>query len=129
VLYEDDRFYLYERTAGPLRPHHCYVGLLESEDGVHFRYVSDQPVPSPEMVGYRYGSVQDPRVVKIEDTYYMTFAFRRFALSIYPTGLGVPVPVISAVYRPTAFAPVIEQKHFAQKPVNAPMVSCVLIGV
>jgi predicted GH43/DUF377 family glycosyl hydrolase len=90
ALYENGRFYLYERTAGSLRPHHCYVGLLQSEDGVHFQHVSDKPVLSPEMVGYPYGSVQDPRVVKIGDTYYMTFAFRRFAWSIFPTGLGVP---------------------------------------
>jgi predicted GH43/DUF377 family glycosyl hydrolase len=90
AIYEDGRFYLYERTAGSLRPHHCYVGLLESEDGVHFRHLSDKPVVSPEMIGAKYGSVQDPRVVKIEDTYYMTFAFRRFAWNIYPTGLGVP---------------------------------------
>jgi predicted GH43/DUF377 family glycosyl hydrolase len=90
VLYEGGRFYMYERTAGSLRPHHCYIGLLESEDGVHFRHLSDKPVLTPEMVGYEYGSVQDPRVVKIEDTYYMTFAFRRFAWNIHPTGLGVP---------------------------------------
>jgi predicted GH43/DUF377 family glycosyl hydrolase len=90
VIYEGGRFYLYERTAGSLRPHRCVVGLLESEDGVHFRHLSDRPVLSPEMVGSKYGSVQDPRVVKIEDTYYMTFAFRRFAWSICPTGLGVP---------------------------------------
>ena len=31
AIYEDGRFYLYERTAGSLRPHHCYVGLIESE--------------------------------------------------------------------------------------------------
>jgi predicted GH43/DUF377 family glycosyl hydrolase len=90
VIYDDGKFYMYERTAGSLRPHHCFVGLLESEDGVHFRHLSDKPVLSPEMVGFKYGSVQDPRVVRIEDTYYMTFAFRRFAWSIYPTGLGVP---------------------------------------
>jgi len=42
------------------------------------------------MVGYPYGSVQDPRVVRIEDIYYMTFAFRRFAWNISPTGLGAP---------------------------------------
>ncbi len=90
ALYEDGRFFLYERTAGSLRPHHCFVGLLESTDGVHFQHVSDKPVLSPEMMGYPYGSVQDPRVVKIENTYYMTFAFRRYAWSISPTGLGVP---------------------------------------
>jgi predicted GH43/DUF377 family glycosyl hydrolase len=90
ALYEDGRFYLYERAAGSLRPHQCFVGLLQSEDGVHFQHVSEQPVLSPEMVGYKYGSVQDPRVVKIGETYYMTFAFRRFAWNIFPSGLGVP---------------------------------------
>lgn len=90
VLYEDGRFYLYERTAGSLRPHQCYVGLLESEDGVHFSHVLNKPVLSPEMIGYPFGSVQDPRVVRINDTYYMTYAFRRFAWNISPTGLGVP---------------------------------------
>jgi beta-1,2-mannobiose phosphorylase / 1,2-beta-oligomannan phosphorylase len=90
VIYEEDRFFLYERTAGSLRPHKCQVGLLESEDGIHFRHLSDQPVFSPEMIGYPHGSVQDPRVVRIGDTYYMTFAFRRYAWNIYPTGLGAP---------------------------------------
>jgi predicted GH43/DUF377 family glycosyl hydrolase len=90
VIYEDGRFTMYERTAGSLRPHHCYVGALESEDGVHFRHLSNRPVLTPEMVGSKYGSVQDPRVVKIENTYYMTFAFRRFTWSVYPTGLGAP---------------------------------------
>jgi len=90
AIWEDGRFFLYERTAGSLRPHHCSVGLLESTDGVHFRHVSEKPVFSPAMIGYPHGSVQDPRVVKIEDTYYMTFAFRRYAWSISPTGLGVP---------------------------------------
>lgn len=90
ALLDEGRFYLYERAAGALRPHHCSVGLLESDDGVHFRHVSDKPVFTPEMAGSPYGSVQDPRVVKIDGLYYMTYAFRRFAWSIHPTGLGVP---------------------------------------
>jgi len=51
VLHEAGRFYLYERIAGSLRPHHCTVGLLESEDGVHFQHVADKPVFSPEEDG------------------------------------------------------------------------------
>ncbi len=90
VIFENGKFYMFERAAGSLRPHRCFVGLLESDDGVHFRHLSENPVLSPDMVGYKHGSVQDPRVVKIDDTYYMTFAFRRYAWSIYPTGLGVP---------------------------------------
>lgn len=91
VLYDDDgRFYMYERAAGQLRPFFCYVGMLESDDGVHFTHVSDQPVFTPEMAGSKYGSVQDPRVVKIDGVYYMTYAFRPFAWSSHPTGVGVP---------------------------------------
>jgi len=90
ALYENGKFYLYERTAGNLRPFICHIGLLESDDGVHFRHVSDQPVLTPEMCGSKYGSCQDARVVKIGDTYYMTFAFRPYAWSMHPTGLGAP---------------------------------------
>ncbi len=90
ALYEDGRFFLYERAAGSLRPHQCSIGLLESTDGVHFQHVSDKPVLTPQMLGYPHGSVQDPRVVRIDGVYYMTFAFRRFAWNISPTGVGVP---------------------------------------
>jgi predicted GH43/DUF377 family glycosyl hydrolase len=90
ALYDEGRFYLYERAAGGLRPFHCYIGMLESDDGVHFSHVSDQPVFTPEMAGSKYGSVQDPRVVKIEDSYYMTYAYRPYAWNSHPTGLGVP---------------------------------------
>ncbi len=90
VLYEDGTFYLYERAAGGLRPFHCYIGMLQSNDGIHFEHVVDHPVFTPAMAGSLYGNVQDPRVVKIDDTYYMTYAFRPYAWNSYPTGLGVP---------------------------------------
>ena len=90
VIYDGGRFYMYERTAGGLRPFHCYIGMLESDDGVHFTHTVDRPVFTPEMAGSKHGSVQDPRVVKIEDTYYMTYAFRPYAWHSHPTGLGVP---------------------------------------
>jgi len=41
------------------------------------------------MAGSRYGSVQDPRVVRIGSTYYMTYAFQPYTWSINPTGVGV----------------------------------------
>lgn len=91
VLLDDDgRFYLYERAAGSLRPFCCTIGLMDSDDGVHFRHVSDEPVFTPEMAGSKYGSVQDPRVAKIEGVYYMTYAYRPYAWSSHPTGVGVP---------------------------------------
>lgn len=90
VLYDEGRFWLYERAAGGLRPFHCYIGLLSSEDGVHFEHVVDEPVFTPAMAGSANGSVQDPRVVKLDDTYYMTYAFRPYAWNSHPTGRGVP---------------------------------------
>ena len=91
VLLDDDgRFYMYERTAGTLRPFHCYIGMLESDDGVHFRHTVDHPVFTPEMAGSRYGSVQDPRVTKLDGRYCMTYAFRPYAWASSPTGVGVP---------------------------------------
>jgi beta-1,2-mannobiose phosphorylase / 1,2-beta-oligomannan phosphorylase len=92
VLLDDDgRFYLYERAAGGLAPFICVIGMLESDDGVHFRHTRDRPVMTPEMCGSPYGSVQDPRVVKMDGVYYMTFAYRPYAWSSFPTGVGVPV--------------------------------------
>ncbi|MCG5052522.1 MAG: hypothetical protein KA712_06150 [Myxococcales bacterium] len=90
VIYEGGRFYMYERAAGSLRPFICTVGMLESDDGVNFTLSRPDPVFTPTMAGSEYGSVQDPRVVKIDDTFYMTFAFRPFAWSSHPTGVGVP---------------------------------------
>ena len=90
LLDEEGRFTMYERAAGQLRPFYCSVGMLESDDGVHFTHASPEPVFTPAMAGSRYGSVQDPRVVKIEGTIYMTYAFRPFAWSSNPTGVGVP---------------------------------------
>jgi predicted GH43/DUF377 family glycosyl hydrolase len=91
VLLDDDgRFYLYERAAGQFRPFYCYVGMMESDDGVHFTHTRDEPVFTPEMAGSRYGSVQDPRLAKIDGRYLMTYAYRPFAWSSHPTGVGVP---------------------------------------
>ena len=90
VLYEGGRFVMYERAAGCLRPFQCSIGMLESGDGVHFTHTVEEPVVTPEMLGSRYGSVQDPRVVQIEGVCYMTYAFRPYAWHSHPTGVGVP---------------------------------------
>ncbi len=87
----DGRVYLLERTAGGLRPFHCCIGALVSEDGIHFEHLKNEPVFTPEMAGSQYGSVQDPRIVRLDDgRYYMSFAFRPYAWASFPTGVGVP---------------------------------------
>lgn len=48
------------------------MGYAESSDGIHFTRRSD-PVLSPEKDYEKDGGVEDPRLVKISDTYYLTY--------------------------------------------------------
>lgn len=87
---KDGRIYLLERSAGNLRPFCCALGLQVSDDGVNFSLVQDTPVVTPEDIGSKYGSVQDPRLTFTEGRYYLTYAYRPYAWSSHPTGVGVP---------------------------------------
>ncbi|ALS27686.1 glycosidase [Paenibacillus sp. 32O-W] len=90
VIIHNDKFYMIERTAGSLTPCKNFLGLLASDDGVNFTHVKDEPIVTPDMLGFPYGSVQDPRIVKIDDTFYMNYALRPCAMNYYPTGTGLP---------------------------------------
>jgi predicted GH43/DUF377 family glycosyl hydrolase len=48
------------------------LGYAESADGIHFNRRS-QPVFSPQAAYEKDGGVEDPRLVKIGDTYYLTY--------------------------------------------------------
>ena len=48
------------------------IGYASSADGVHFT-IRDQPVLTPETDYEKDGGVEDPRVLKIDDLYYMTY--------------------------------------------------------
>jgi len=96
VFYDNGKFTMLERCASGLRPFICTIGMLESSDKVNFRQVGYQPVFRPEDCGGAndpgspYGSVQDPRIVKLDGRYHMTFAYRPYAWSSHPTAVGVP---------------------------------------
>ncbi len=90
VIRHQNRVYLLERAAGSLHPFQCVIGLQSSDDGVHFHPESDLPVLTPADLGYPHGSLQDARVVRIEDMFYMTYALRPYSYSCHPNGLGVP---------------------------------------
>ncbi|GHV01201.1 glycosidase [Bacteroidia bacterium] len=76
--YEDGTFYMLYRAAGHDAQHRIHIGLAESRDGFRFRRVMDRPVLSPGDNGFDAGSVEDPRLVKFGDEYYMTYAFRPY---------------------------------------------------
>ena len=56
----------------------CYFGLAKSRDGYHFERVSDQPVLNPSVEGFDGATIQDPRMVKIGDWFYITYACRHY---------------------------------------------------
>lgn len=76
--YDGEKFYLLYRAAGEDTEHYIYFGLAESEDGFHFQRVSGQPVFSPDTDSFDGGCVEDARIVKYGDTFFITYAFRPF---------------------------------------------------
>jgi predicted GH43/DUF377 family glycosyl hydrolase len=70
-------FLLYRAAeSGP--EYKCWFGLAKSKDGFHFERVSDQPAFSPSIEGFDGATLQDPRVVKIGDWFYVTYAARHY---------------------------------------------------
>jgi predicted GH43/DUF377 family glycosyl hydrolase len=66
------------RAAGEDEAHRIHFGLATSNDGYHFERASDRPVFSPSVDGFDAGCVEDPRIIKIGDWYYITYASRPF---------------------------------------------------
>ena len=76
---EDDKLVkMLYRAAGNDPEHRIHLGMAVSEDGYNFRRVSDRPVFSPSVDGFDAGCVEDPRVVRMGDWYYITYASRPF---------------------------------------------------
>jgi predicted GH43/DUF377 family glycosyl hydrolase len=88
VVYKEDEklFYMLYRAAGNDETHYIYIGLATSEDGIHFKRQSDKPLLAPDVDGADGGGCEDPRLVKIGDYYYLTYASRVFAPGQYWLG-------------------------------------------
>lgn len=59
-----------DHDAGYMRQ----IGLAVSRNGYHFERVSDRPVLSPCPDAWDAGPVEDPRIIKMGDWYYVTYA-------------------------------------------------------
>jgi predicted GH43/DUF377 family glycosyl hydrolase len=66
------------RAAEAHPEYKCYFGLALSSDGYHFERVSDNPAFTPSIDGFDASTVQDPRMVKIAEYFYITYACRFF---------------------------------------------------
>ncbi len=66
------------RAAESHPEYKCYFGLALGKDGYHFERISSEPVFSPSGEGFDGSTVQDPRMVKRGDWFYITYACRHF---------------------------------------------------
>ena len=66
-------------------PNTIFLGLATSSDGLHFTK-SDDPWYAPPKEGFDAGTVEDARVVKIGDTFYVTYAARSIGKEEFAAG-------------------------------------------
>jgi predicted GH43/DUF377 family glycosyl hydrolase len=78
VYYDNGKFYMLYRAAGDDKEHIIRFGLAVSDDGYEFERVSDKPVLGPSEEGPDTGCIEDARIIKFDDYYYVTYAFRPF---------------------------------------------------
>ncbi len=85
VIYDDAKkeFVMLYRAAGDTNEHYIYLGLATSKDGLHFTRKSKKPVLSPDYDGADGGCVEDPRLIKLGDWYFLTYASRPYAPGRY----------------------------------------------
>ena len=75
---DGDQVLLLYRAAESHPDYKCFFGLATSGDGYRFRRVSEQPVLSPSVEGFDGATLQDPRIVKMGDWFYVTYACRHY---------------------------------------------------
>ncbi len=78
VIYDDGTFYMLYRAAGNDSEHVIRFGLATSKDGYHFKRMSDKPVFGPSENGPDSGGVEDARIVKFDNEFYITYAYRAY---------------------------------------------------
>ena len=74
----DNKFKMLYRAAGNDKEHYIYLGLATSMDGFNFKREFDHPVLAPTIDGEDGGCVEDPRLIKMGDYFYLTYASRTF---------------------------------------------------
>ncbi|MDE6332248.1 MAG: glycosidase [Muribaculaceae bacterium] len=78
VIYDNGIYYMLYRAAGNDKDHVIRFGLATSTDGFNFKRASDKPVFGPSVDGPDSGCVEDPRIVKFADDFFVTYAYRAY---------------------------------------------------
>ncbi len=71
---ERDEVILIYRAAGFDKEHRVNLGIAKSKNGYDFERVSDKPLFEIVDGTWDSGSIEDPRIVKIDDYYFITYA-------------------------------------------------------
>jgi predicted GH43/DUF377 family glycosyl hydrolase len=75
---DNNKVLLIYRAAGGDEEHRVHLGMAVSTDGYTFERVAGEPILSPLEGSIDDGCLEDPRVIKIDDWYYLTVATRPF---------------------------------------------------
>jgi len=78
VIYDRGVFHMLYRCAGNDSSHIVRFGLATSKDGYNFRRSSTKPLLSPSVDGEDAGCIEDPRIVKIDGHFLITYAYRPY---------------------------------------------------
>lgn len=85
VIYDEEskKFIMLYRAGGDDFEHWIRLGMAISDDGYNFERVSDNPVMDVDQDDADGGCLEDPRIVKIDGWYYITYAGKPFYPSRY----------------------------------------------
>ncbi|MEE0945999.1 MAG: glycosidase [Acutalibacteraceae bacterium] len=75
-VYKDGYFWLMYRAAADNEEHIISIGLAKSKDGIHFERCFDKPILTANKYGPDGNGMEDPRVIEMNGTYFMTYASR-----------------------------------------------------
>ena len=78
VIHDRGRFHMLYRAAGNDARHVIRFGLATSRDGFHFQRAQADPILSPSLDGEDAGCIEDPRIVKIDGHFLITYAYRPY---------------------------------------------------
>ncbi|MBU0678723.1 MAG: glycosidase [Verrucomicrobia bacterium] len=81
--YDGEKVYMLYRAGPDTDEHPVFLGLAESWDGFNFERASDEPVFGPSENSFDGGCVEDPRIVRFGNTYFVTYATRIFSPGAY----------------------------------------------
>lgn len=80
------------RAVGEKDAYISHIGLAKSRDGINFERVGEKPVIGPSKEYDRYAT-EDPRITKIDDTYYVTYVAVPNRIMDYGKGIKREIPL------------------------------------